>query len=117
MGAMIANPKLLDCDSNSIAQATLQCVRWGLLPDGISGAAHLVPYGKKCTLILGYRGLRELALRSPHVKSMFPPRTVYANDIFTYQYGTDENIVHIPAKYADRGEIVAFYAVATMASG
>src|SRR5690606_31773760 len=43
-------------------------------------------------------------------------RAVRERDEFSYRYGLDEDVVHVPAS-GERGEIVAFYAVAKLRDG
>ena len=50
--ALQRTPKLASCKQESVFQCLLDLGSYGLLPDGRS--AHLIPYGKTCTLILDY---------------------------------------------------------------
>ena len=81
-------PKLLDCTRESLLGAIMQVAQLGLEP-GVQGQAWLIPYGKECTLVVGYRGLAQLAWRSGLVKSI-NARAVYAKDEYDYDFGTDE---------------------------
>lgn len=108
-------PKLQECTSASLLGALMTCAQLGLDPSGPLGHAYLVPYGRECTLIVGYRGEIELAYRSGAVETVVA-RTVHANDHFEWAYGIDEQIVHKPV-LGDRGELIAVYAVAKMQTG
>lgn len=66
--AVSENPKLMECDYGSIVSAGLKCVAMGFMPGSQTGDVHLVPFGKKCVMIPGYRGYVRLALRSEKVK-------------------------------------------------
>ncbi len=55
------------------------------------------------------RGLMDLAYRSGEI-SVIQAHTVYANDEFSYEFGLDPKLNHVPA-IKDRGEPIAFYAV------
>jgi recombination protein RecT len=67
--AMNRNPKLLECTKESMWQSVLDCAALGLFPDAL-GRAYLVPYGSACQLIIGYKGLVDLAYRSERVVSI-----------------------------------------------
>ena len=110
MLALQKQPKLLNCDKLSVLEAVMECAQLGLPPDGVLGHAYFVPYGKKCQLIVGYRGLQSLAVRSGKVKSIYA-EVVYDNDIFSHQMGDDPRVEHERA-LKDQGEIIAVYAVA-----
>lgn len=114
------NPKLLECTRESFMGCVMDMAQLGLSP-GPLGHAYLVPFrdSKKgtteCTLILGYKGLIDLARRSKEIASL-KARTVYANDRLRYSEGLVDVLEHEPAE-GDRGEPVRFYAVATFVNG
>ncbi len=80
------------------------------------GHAYLVPYGETATLIVGYKGLIDLARRSGQLSTIFA-RIVYQRDQFEYAYGLTERLEHIPANVDDSGDIQAAYAVARLKDG
>lgn len=114
------NPKLLQCDPQSLLGACMQAAQLGLEP-GPLGLAYLVPYWNNKTrsydiqFQLGYRGMLELARRSGQIRSIVA-REVCANDTFEFEYGLDERLVHKPA-LAARGDVVAYYGVAHLTDG
>lgn len=109
-------PGLQKCTMASVLQAVIQAAELGLEPTGGAlGSAYLVPYGDTCTLIVGYRGFIDLARRSAKVKKV-EAHVVYANDQFSYSYGTDPKLVHKPA-LSERGTIIGVYAWALMDKG
>ena len=67
--AINKTPKILDCTKESIWESVLNCAALGLFPDAL-GRAYLVPYGKVCQLIIGYKGLIDLAYRSERIASI-----------------------------------------------
>lgn len=67
--AINKTPKLLECTKESLWLAVLNCASLGLFPDAL-GRAYLIPYGKECQLIIGYKGLIDLAYRSERVASI-----------------------------------------------
>ena len=109
-------PALMGCTVPSLLGAMVQCAQLGLEPDPRLGLAYLVPYGKECQLIIGYRGLMQLARRSGEVVSI-EAHVVHEFDRFECVYGTDAHIRHEPVIIGDRGEMVAVYAVAKLRDG
>lgn len=108
-------PKLLECTKASLFGALLASAQLRLVPDGVLGHAYLVPYGDKVVFIVGYKGLRELVLRTDKFKDL-RARVVYENDRFSFTYGMAEKLEHVPAQ-GERGEMKAVYAVAEHTSG
>lgn len=108
-------PKLLDCTPRSLLGAVVQCAQLGLEP-GVLGHAYLIPYGKDVQLIVGYKGLIQLARRSGEISTV-TAHEVYAKDRFTYEYGLEPKLVHIPSEDEQRGEITHFYAVVKLKDG
>lgn len=62
-------PKLLECSKETVWESVLNCAALGLFPDAL-GRAYLVPYKGKCQLIIGYKGLIDLAYRSDRIASI-----------------------------------------------
>lgn len=60
-------PKLLECDTASVIKAVIEASQLGLEVDGVLGQAYLVPFGRECQMIIGYRGLIELCRRSGEI--------------------------------------------------
>lgn len=58
---------LSKCDKWSVIGGLYMAARVGLEINGPSGDCYLIPYGKQATFVLGYRGARKLALRSPEI--------------------------------------------------
>lgn len=67
--AMNKSPKLMECTKETLWESVLNCASLGLFPDAL-GRAYLVPYGKSCQLIIGYKGLIDLAYRSDRIASI-----------------------------------------------
>lgn len=109
------NPLLAECSEASLVKAVLDASQLRLIPDGVLGEAYIVPYGRTATLIVGYKGLIQLCLRSPLVKKI-GARIVYENDHFKYEYGMNEACVHIPTE-EEPGEIRGAYGVFEMSDG
>jgi recombination protein RecT len=104
------NPKLMECTRESLMACVMGCAQLGLEPEPFLGQAYLVPYGKECTLIPGYRGYIALARRSGEVKSV-TAQAVHENDTFELVYGVPEDkLRHVPA-IGKRGDFVGAYVV------
>ena len=114
--AVAKNPKILDCDRESIMLSVMQAAELGLEPGGALGEGYLVPYGRTCQFIPGYRGFISLARRSGQIVSI-EAHAVYEKDEFVVEFGLDPKLVHRPTLATERGEVVAFYAVARLVGG
>lgn len=121
------NPKLLQCDINSLMGGVLEAAKLGLEP-GLMGQCYLIPFEKKrkegnqwvteridAQFIIGYKGLIDLVRRSGQV-STIEARTVYENDTFEFEYGLNSDLKHKPA-LVDKGAAIAYYAVAKLKDG
>lgn len=111
--AIAREPKLLKCSQFSFLESLTKAAELGLRPGGLQNECHLIPYGTKAELIIGTRGLCELARRSGKI-SKIECHVVYSKDDFSLEYGTEQQIKHRPCLTADRGEIVGAYSVAIL---
>lgn len=118
LNSLTRTPKLLDCNVNSLLGAIMQSSQLGLEPDGLLGHAYLVPYKGNVTLIPGYKGLLRLARNSGQI-STIQAHEVYKADTFTFHYGLEPVLEHIPSPDAEfaADQIVAFYAIARFKDG
>jgi recombination protein RecT len=102
----------------------MQAAQLGLDVNTPNGHAYLIPRRNnkagtmECTLIVGYQGMIELALRSGKVEKIWT-RVVREGDHFRVKYGLEEDIEHEPAIDADRETrpISYVYAVAALTTG
>lgn len=108
------NPKLMECSKMSLMSCMMQTAQLGL-EVGVIGQSYLVPFKGECTLIVGWKGLVALALRSGRVKSMFAA-CVYEDDEFSFEFGTEAHLRHTP-KFDGTGKMIAVYSVATLDDG
>lgn len=121
LGALRTTPKLMGCTVESLMGAVVQVSQLGLEPNTPLGHAYLIPFENRqkgiveVQIVLGYKGLIDLARRSGQIVSI-AAHAVHANDHFEYAYGLDEKLEHRPAM-GERGDIVAFYAVAKLVGG
>lgn len=108
-------PKLQECDPMSFVAAVMVCSQLGL-EIGTLGEAYLVPYGNECNFILGYKGMISLARRSGEIISI-AAHCIYSKDEFSYQYGLNDDLRHVPYMGSDKGEFMGSYAVAKLKGG
>lgn len=109
-------PALAKCDQASFLGSVIQCAQLGLEPGNSLGHAYLLPYGNQVQLIIGYRGMIDLARRSGQIVSL-SARAVREHDEFDYQLGLHEDLTHKPFEGEDSGEITHVYAVAKLQGG
>lgn len=125
--AMMRNPDLFECTGHSLISCILTSAQLGLLPDNVLGECYLIPFNnnkknvKECTFIIGYKGLLTLALRSGQVQSISAQAVFAANepggDVFDYDLGLEEKLVHKPSGLSDPAKITHFYAIVRMKGG
>jgi recombination protein RecT len=109
-----ANPKLAEAEPKSVLGALMTCAQLGLRPN-VLGQAYVIPFKGKAQLVIGYQGLLQLAQRSGDIASI-SARIAYRNDVFQYEFGLDEKLIHRPAQ-GDRGEAIAYYCVVKSTHG
>lgn len=116
--AVTRTPKLLECNPMTVMNAVIEASQLGLMPDSVLGHGYLVPYGKTCVFIPGYKGMLDLARRSGEL-AWVQARVVYANDVFTYGYGMEPTLEHTPARALGKepGEMTAAYGIAKYKTG
>jgi recombination protein RecT len=116
--AITRTPKLAQCDQASFFGALLTLSQYGIEPDG--RRAHLIPFENRkrgvteCQLIIDYKGLAELAMRSGLV-SYLHADTVCEHDQFEVNLG--EITKHVVDYRKPRGEVYAAYAVCRFKDG
>lgn len=118
LGAFAKAPKLEECTPASLALSLMVCAQYGLEPNGPMGHAYLIPRNRRfkddndkwhsvmeCSLMLGYRGMAELARRSGEIQSM-DARVIYADETASITAGSDGlSIRHEISLTADRSGI------------
>lgn len=117
-------PALMQCNQESFFGAVLQCAQLGLEPGSALGHCYLLPFGNgksrdgrpNCQLIIGYRGMIDLARRSGQIVSI-NAHCVHEADEFEYELGLHPDIHHRPSPLAERGPVTYVYAVAVLKGG
>ncbi len=116
------NPDLLDCTPESFLGAVIQSAQLGLEPGTSLGHAYLIPFNNKRTgkkevqFLPGYRGLLDLVYRAPEHPTLMP-HPVYDGDRFSFEYGTNPQIDHMPGARLDKKKLTHVYCVATFKDG
>jgi recombination protein RecT len=110
--ALTRTPKLADCTQESLMKCLLDLSAFGLEPDG--RRAHLIPYKDQCTLVIDWKGLAELAMRSGIIAKLHAD-IVCENDAFEYDLG--EVVRHSVNWKAPRAAMYAAYALAVTKDG
>jgi recombination protein RecT len=99
------NPKLAQCDPQTVVGALMIGAQLGLEP-GVMGQAYLVPYNESykdgsqwkkrlvCQFIPGWQGYVDLVSRTG--RAIIETRPVYEGEQFSVDYGRSNPIHHIP---------------------
>jgi len=121
--AVSKNELLMKCSQTSILQSVMTAAQLGLDCGGALGSAYLVPFydnkkgGYECQLVVGYRGLIDLARRSGQIVSI-EARIVYEGDTFDLDYSIEgAKLVHKPCLDGEPGKMRLVYGVATLKDG
>lgn len=117
-------PKLAECSAPSFMGCLLQSAQLGLEVNTPLQQAWLIPRnnfrtkGTDCTLIVGYQGYIDLAMRSGRVTGIYA-FVVREGDDFRCTLGLSPDIHHVPSSAADRETkpITYVYAVAKIKDG
>ena len=118
MTAFRTTPKLAECSEASLLGSILTASQLGLEVNTPLGQAYLIPYGNTCQLIVGYQGYIDLARRSGFIDRIYA-HVVYEGDEFSYAYGLNPTLHHVPSEAEDREaqRIKHVYAVAHQKDG
>lgn len=107
-------PKLVNCDPMSVIGCIVELSQLGLEPSTPLGHAWILPYGTRAQVIIGYKGFISLADRSG---IRIRAEVVRADDVFDYQYGTDERLMHKPYDGDGDAPLKYAYAIARFPDG
>lgn len=119
LAAIQRDSKLLNCSATSLVACLVRAAELGLEPNTGLGLSYLVPFKGVCTLVPGYRGLVQLAVQSGAV-TQIRARAVYVGDKFSFSYGLDESLVHVPQGVIDDkglAKLTHVYSVAKLTNG
>jgi recombination protein RecT len=116
--AMTKTPGLASCDKGSFFLQLLRLSELGIEPDG--RRAHLIPFENRragiveCQLIIDYKGLAELIMRSGLVSNLHAD-VVCESDDFHYDCG--QVVRHVIDFQKPRGAMYAAYAICRLKDG
>ena len=100
----------------SLFASILLCAELGLNPSADVGEFYFIPFGKKITPIIGYKGIINLMLRSGEIAKIWS-EIVYEDDDFEYELGLEPKLTHIPNLDRNSKNIKYVYAVAKLTNG
>lgn len=118
------NPQLAEAargDPVSFFMCLNDCALIGVYPDPVTGKAYLIPrwnskkQRQEVTLLVGYKGLRSIALRSPDIVDIWTG-VVRNGDVFKLVRAPRQEITHEIAP-EETGEIIGYYSCAALKSG
>ncbi|WP_313350254.1 recombinase RecT [Paracoccus sp. (in: a-proteobacteria)] len=118
--AMRTTPQLGDCEPLSLLGSMMTCASLGVEPNTPLGHAYLIPFKNKrkgiteVQLILGYKGMIDLARRSGHIRNIHGD-VVYEGDEFSFEYGSEQHLKHRPK--GKRVNPIYAYCHATLTDG
>lgn len=126
--AIRTTPKLQQCEPMSFLGALMQCAALGLEPNTILGHAYMIPFDKtlnrgkpnertitEVQLVVGYKGLIDLARRSGHITSLNAGIHYSDDELWDYEEGTEARLRHKPGPEA--GKKLHAYAIAKFRDG
>lgn len=117
--ALRANPKLSQCDANSVIGAMTLAAAFNLEPNTPSQQCHIIPYKKsykegntwhdryEAQFQIGYRGFIDIAHRSPRFIEL-QAEEVHENDHFVRELGTNSRLEFRQA-LKDRGPMIGAF--------
>ena len=97
------NPVLLRCTPESLYKAIITSARYGLEIGGPLAQSYIVPYKDAAKLVIGYRGLIALVLRTGAATQVVA-EAVREGDHFERTMGIGGKITHIASKDPKRDE-------------
>jgi len=127
--AIRKTPLLAKCSPLSLLGAMITCASLGLEPNTPLGHAYLIPFAKRAkvdgrwqvvgyeiNLIIGYQGLIDLARRTGSLVSIHAD-VVYEGDEFSYEYGSNMHLRHVPIGTREGRKPTHAYAHAKLEDG
>ena len=123
LGEIRKTPDLALCEPATVVASVMQAAQLGLEIGGPLGRCYLVPFNnrkterKECQLIIGYKGMIELALRSGMVETVegYP---VFEGDRFEYSLGLNRKLEHEPTGENESAEALTHaYAIVRFKGG
>lgn len=120
LSVVLKTPALMQCSQLSLLQSLTQLSELGLEPGSAFGHVYLVPFGKNVQIIIGYKGLLELARRSGFV-TQIESHVVFDDEVFELEYGLADTrkFRHVPniRTPRDLNRAIAVYCIARLKDG
>lgn len=121
LNCIAKTPRLQQCSGSSLLQCVISAAELGLDPGGALGHAYLVPFNDKkrgmtCTLIIGYKGMVDLARRSGQL-AQIEAHVVHEGDDFQVEFGLSPVMRHKPKLDGEPGRPLLAYMLARMKDG
>lgn len=130
--AIRTTPKLQQCEPMSFLGALMQCAALGLEPNTVLGHAYMIPFDRskkiknakgvdewvkipEVQVVIGYKGLIDLARRSGHITSLSANIHYSDDDLWEYEEGTEARLRHRPGPM--EGTKLHAYAIAKFKDG
>ncbi|MGD9731281.1 MAG: recombinase RecT [Desulfamplus sp.] len=113
-----ADPKLMACTPDSLVGCLFSAAQLGLEPGKNIGHFYMIPRAKTCTMLVGYKGMLELARRSGEIESI-EAHEVFEGDEFDYSWGITPVLRHKPkiTKRDSKEKPILVYALAMLKTG
>jgi recombination protein RecT len=112
--ALQNNPKIANCERQSVLSACMKAAQDGLILDGREAA--LVEFSGKAQYMPMVAGIMKLVRNSGQLSSL-TAQVVCRNDQFSYNPALDLAPQHQPDWFGTRGDIIGVYAVAKLKDG
>ena len=107
--AFSTSPQIQNCDQKTIAASIMTAGQLGLEP-GVNGAGYLIPYGKTCTFVPGWKGLVDLVSRSG--RGTVFTGVIFKDQGYTFVDGARRDlIIHNETDMEDPEDITHAYAI------
>ena len=110
--AVAANQALQSCTNQSIYTAALRAATLRLSVDSSIGEAYLTPFKDKATLVIGYKGLMKMALRTNKYRYINVARVYEGEEVITDRITGFVTLGGAPTSKKVIGWIAAFELVA-----
>lgn len=112
--ALQNNPKIMNCDRQSVLSSCMKAAQDGLVLDGREAA--LVEFSGKAQYMPMVAGIMKLVRNSGQLSSL-TAQVVHEKDAFSYNPAIDIAPQHQPDWFGTRGKIIGVYAVAKLKDG
>lgn len=106
--------KLKTCDPSSIYVSALRAATLRLSVDPSRKQAYLVPFGSKATLIVGYKGLYDMAIRTGRYRYINVGKVFQGQEVITDQIS---GFIKIEGNIEDKTKVIGWIGAFEMMDG